>query len=483
MRNSILLTLLFAGLNIISNAQDIFTLQIHSNQIAYDSKRNLLYATVNSSDLNYANSLIAIDPSKGKVIKDIFVGSEPTKFVFTSDSNFLFICFDDLAQVVKFNLNGFNIVQNIDLGTDSHFGYTAYGMSLATLPDNDSIFIVSIKSSQISPSYTGTRAYSNGKKLPKEIKQGLIDGLLSTGTDTIYGANYESTGYDFYTIKCDKDSGLSLIKDNNSLFLNNAQFENGLVFDNNGYVVNPSVPEQIGELPLNNKYGFQTYAAAPDFSKNKVFYSGANYNDYNIELYSYNRTTYSLIAHNSVPDIIPLSYSTPAVSQLIRFGNNGLATTLFDSYYFTTQNPLIVILNNTSFVDTIPPRDTTGILKLYLMDTLYIKITIIDSVHIFNNDTLVLHGRTSVNYAELVCKVSMYPNPVNDILNVNIKNPGLVPGYLIQLADINGIQLKTSPLNSTFIEFNMSSFASGIYFVKIMDKNGKVKSLNRIIKR
>jgi len=80
-------------------AEYLLKLQLKSNKIAYDWKRSCIYATVKGCDDHYGNNLVAIDPKTGKIIRNIFVGSEPTQLTFSTDSNYIYICFDGISSV------------------------------------------------------------------------------------------------------------------------------------------------------------------------------------------------------------------------------------------------------------------------------------------------------------------------------------------------------------------------------------------------
>jgi hypothetical protein len=186
---------------------------------------------------------------------------------------------------------------------------------------------------------------------------------------------------------------------------------------------------QLGMISLNDDYGFQTYAHQADSSNNKVFFSAANNGNVDLDFYSYDRTSYGFIDKYSIPNIIPSGYSTPAVSQLIRFGKKGLATTVYDSYYFTEETPFIAILNNSSFVDSISPADTSDLAQLFILDTVYTYehvtvydtldvynyVSVYDTTHLTTMDTLIVyHTTTNVNGNIIESEISLYPNPSNN---------------------------------------------------------------------
>lgn len=68
--------------------------------------------------------------------------------------------------------------------------------------------------------------------------------------------------------------------------------------------------------------------------------------------------------------------------------------------------------------------------------------------------------------------VSIYPNPVVDVLNVEMEE---IPD-LVQVVDMTGKVIKTQKTNSEKIMVDVSSLPQGVYFVKVTFKNGQSTS-------
>lgn len=84
-----------------------------------------------------------------------------------------------------------------------------------------------------------------------------------------------------------------------------------------------------------------------------------------------------------------------------------------------------------------------------------------------NTDTLL----NNVTFAEdSLVTINLYPNPVNDILNINSK-------YTlnnISISDINGRVVRNTSLNGTEAQINIADLASGIYLLKVVTSDGTV---------
>jgi hypothetical protein len=391
--------------------------------------------------------------------------------------------FDEQPMVKKFDLESFTVIQQTNLGISQYNG-AYYGKSLAVLPDNDTAVIVSRKYKGVSPDFGGVAIYSNGKKLPYEIPgHHGPEYLVNTGNDTIYA--YASN---FFSLSARADSGIVVNQEIDDLGLTKAKYEKGLIVDDHGKIVDPKIMAQLGKISLNSDYGFQTYAHQADFSNNKIFFSAANNGNVNLDFYSYNRTTYGFIDKYSIPNIIPSGYSTPAVSQLIRFGKKGLATSVYDSYYFTKQKPFIAILNNSSFVDSISSPDTSDLAQLYVLDTvytyehvtvfdtlnLYNYVTVYDTTHLSTIDTLIVYQTiTNVNGNLIKSEVSLYPNPSSNYINVEVKNNNVIENFYIKMYNTHGELFFDSHLNSSLLTIDVSAYAKGTYILILTNNYGQ----------
>ena len=72
--------------------------------------------------------------------------------------------------------------------------------------------------------------------------------------------------------------------------------------------------------------------------------------------------------------------------------------------------------------------------------------------------------------------ISIYPNPVKDVVNITIKENSTIK--TIELYDIQGRLLQTQLVNDITSELNLAERANGMYFIKInTDKGSKVEKL------
>ena len=72
--------------------------------------------------------------------------------------------------------------------------------------------------------------------------------------------------------------------------------------------------------------------------------------------------------------------------------------------------------------------------------------------------------------------ISIYPNPVKDVVNITIKDNSTIK--TIELYDIQGRLLQTQLVNDITSQINLTERANGMYFIKInTDKGSKVEKL------
>ncbi len=95
---------------------------------------------------------------------------------------------------------------------------------------------------------------------------------------------------------------------------------------------------------------------------------------------------------------------------------------------------------------------------------------------IITNDAETLFEALSVVNPVSDSLITVYPNPVKDIVNITVKADSTIK--TIELYDVQGRLLQTQLVNNVTSELNLSSRANGMYFVRInTDKGSKVEKL------
>jgi hypothetical protein len=69
----------------------------------------------------------------------------------------------------------------------------------------------------------------------------------------------------------------------------------------------------------------------------------------------------------------------------------------------------------------------------------------------------------------------VYPNPANDVLNININNSSFKNSIVVY--NVSGAEvLKTNMANSS-AQLNIENLSNGVYLVKVSNKNGFNKTV------
>ena len=92
-----------------------------------------------------------------------------------------------------------------------------------------------------------------------------------------------------------------------------------------------------------------------------------------------------------------------------------------------------------------------------------------DITSLYTNNTL-----SSSNFTQNNLEVALYPNPVRDILNIEIEND-------IQSIEIYNIQGQ-KVLSSNQKQINVSDLATGMYMVRIQDIDNNIATKKIVIK-
>ena len=82
---------------------------------------------------------------------------------------------------------------------------------------------------------------------------------------------------------------------------------------------------------------------------------------------------------------------------------------------------------------------------------------------------------------DIVLQCSAYPNPVTDIIKLNIGNLS-TSNMNYQLFDNNGKLLESKKIANTETSINMHNLATATYFIRINDKDNAIKTF-KIIKK
>jgi IPT/TIG domain len=292
-----------------------------AKDIAFDPLHGAIYLSVPGSVAGIGNTVSVLDPSSATITGSAFAGSSPNVLAISDDDQFLYSGIDGSASVQRFTLPALATDIKYSLGADSFFG-PYFALDLQVAPGSPHTTAVTPANVGFSPSAQGgiiifDDANARPTKAPGFGGTGHLFDSLQWGSDAtaLFAANYEDTGFDFYTLSV-TPSGVVLVKDypnTFSSFSNRIHFDAGtkLVYAEDGHVVDPSTGLPAGNFNTSGRM-------VPDSTLNKAFFlTGSGSPTVTI-------TSFDLKLFTQI-DSITVNNVTGNPRRLIRWGQNGLA--------------------------------------------------------------------------------------------------------------------------------------------------------------
>jgi uncharacterized delta-60 repeat protein len=125
--------------------------------------------------------------------------------------------------------------------------------------------------------------------------------------------------------------------------------------------------------------------------------------------------------------------------------------------------------------------DTSTIAKISITDTTINVIN--DTIYTTVTDTLIINATiTGASAPNNVNTLKIYPNPANDILNIETGNFSLMNGYSLTIENTIGQQVFNTSINQANYQLDLSTWTgTGLYFVKIIDDQSNLIVNRKII--
>lgn len=177
---------------------------------------------------------------------------------------------------------------------------------------------------------------------------------------------------------------------------------------------------------------------------------------------------------------------------------NFVTTTLTISPYNQDSIALIIDYEGYGVFDTISAAVESSISDAIYIEGFLPDLICLDSLILSTYDTLVMNSNCSClactcsgdymfsrgvssnkEHLELNAHIQLSPNPVKNILHVNVELQGY-DGYKMSIYDSQGKILQCLDLDTNTIDIDVSSFSPGLYFVRI--NQGEMISVRRFVK-
>jgi YVTN family beta-propeller protein len=292
-----------------------------SKDIVFDSAHRVIYLSVPGTVPGIGNTVSVLDPFTSKIVGEQFAGSNPNLLAISGDGQFLYASIDGTSSVQRLTLPSLATDIKYDLGAHSFFGpYTALDLQVA--PGASHTTAVTLANAGFSPSAQGgITIFDDAAARPMTAPGfgsaggGLFDSpQWGSDATTLFAANYEDTGFDFYTLAVNT-SGVSLTNDYpGAVDGSRIHFSPGtnLVYCDNGRIIDPSNGTNPGSFSTSG-----ISRMVPDSALNTAFFVSVS--GTTATVLSSNLTTRTLIASITIPNV------TGNPQRLVRWGQNALA--------------------------------------------------------------------------------------------------------------------------------------------------------------
>jgi hypothetical protein len=284
-----------------------------AQDIVYDSKNQLFYLSVPGTAATGPNSISVLDPTTGMIPAPQPAGTNPNVLAISDDSQYLYAGIDDASSVQRFLLP--SLAKDVSYGLGSGILGPYFALDLQVAPGAPHTTAVSLGNSGAQGGVIiFDDASPRATTAPGNIN--LFDSL-QWGSDAtaLFAANYESSGFDFYTLTV-SSSGVSLVRDFPNAFSsygNRIHFDPGtkLVYSDDGHVINPGTGQSVGQFGAAGPM-------VPDSTLNLAFFAKIG-NWGTVTIQSFDLTLFTPVTSITVSGV------NGSPKRLIRWGQNGLA--------------------------------------------------------------------------------------------------------------------------------------------------------------
>jgi hypothetical protein len=136
--------------------------------------------------------------------------------------------------------------------------------------------------------------------------------------------------------------------------------------------------------------------------------------------------------------------------------------------------PIRVITTSGSCVDT------SNVAKISITDTCI--NTINDTNYISVTDTLIINTNvTGINPPNNINTIKIFPNPASTYITIDYGNYTMMNGYQLKIMNSLGQQKFQTAINQQSSYINFASWSGSLYFVHIIDPQGNILDIRKIV--
>ena len=344
-----------------STTTQVMPLNLCGLSMAWDSNAQLLYVATADYDGSYPNSVVAVDPTSGAVVKSATVESDPIFLAESAQGKYLYAAYATATNLTQLGLPDLSTTVTAPLRTAQ--GSTWYPGDLKAAPqDPDTVAATLIVPGFRPEASGGITIYDNGTPRPEsapgwtggQTVPALYDTLAWSGSDQLLTSAPSEwddgmTG-PLYELPV-SSSGVSYLGQGTATFETEggyiqSDFGTGLIYSDSGQVADPSNGNIVGNYAASG-------LVAPDSSLNRVFFLGQTAS----QAYTFNYTIESFDQKAFTPvSSITLNNLSGTPIAMIRWGNSGLAvlTTGGMPNVYANGLGMLYIVQDAAFVSSAP---------------------------------------------------------------------------------------------------------------------------------
>jgi DNA-binding beta-propeller fold protein YncE len=229
-----------------------------ANDLVWDPVHQVIYLSVPPT-VPGGSGIAVLNPATAQIVSFTPLGNNPDVLAISDDAQYLYVALDDSSSIQRFILP--------ELTPDIEFPINEpgdYPLDIQVAPGTPHTTAVSIGNPLITTPASGVMIFDDGQPRPTST---AAPGQVGTGGEcncdflqwgstisSLYSVNTETSGFDFYSLSVNS-SGVSLYQDYPDVFRGfNGDFgnhihylaSNGLVYGDDGTVVNPSTGTVVG---------------------------------------------------------------------------------------------------------------------------------------------------------------------------------------------------------------------------------------------
>ncbi len=317
-------------------------LDLPANALVWDPFAQVIYASLPSTYGVNGNSIAVINPTTGTVTSYHYAGSEPSSLAISSISNYLYVGLNGNGSVQRVNLPAFTLDIDVSLGNPTNGGpYTAGDIKVS--PSNSHAYSVAIGNGGCC-SYGPINFYTDSTKLANSVTTVPVSEIAYPTASTVYAYN----GSTLSQITVSSTGGVLAKEWYGFVEGTTFQFANNLIYGGGGEVFNPTTGLLLGTYDVGASNCCNSAEVLPAAAINRAFALGVTPFFNSLGITAYNLSQYTPLAVTSLSELDP--NSTPPTSNLIQFGNNGLAFILQSGCCNNTTSQVVLVQSPTMFL-------------------------------------------------------------------------------------------------------------------------------------